>query len=109
MKKLPITAVMIASACLGGAEQAQSASPVTQEYQYPSQRSKDGSLSPPSTLRMTVTPDPNSAPVVIRDSPESQAEYVRCREVSDRAAVSNAQMQAGVAQCLRELEQRRQQ
>jgi hypothetical protein len=34
---------------------------------------------------------------------------VRCREVSDRAAVSNAQMQAGVAQCLKELEQRRQQ
>lgn len=110
MKKLPIIAVLLALACLGGAAQAQNAAPVTQEFQYPSQRSKDGSLSPPSTLRMTVTPDPNAAPpVVIRDSPESQAEYVRCREVSDRAAVSNAQMQAGVAQCLRELERRRQQ
>ena len=65
MKKLPITAVLLALACLGGAAQAQSAAPGTQEYQYPSQRSKDGSLSPPSTLRMTVTPDPNSAPVVI--------------------------------------------
>nr|WP_313038067.1 hypothetical protein [Achromobacter ruhlandii] len=109
MKKLPFTAVLLALACLGGAAQAQNAAPVTQEYQYPSQRSKDGSLSPPSTLRMTVTPAPNSAPAVIRDTPESQAQYVRCREVSDRAAVSNAQMQAGVAQCLRELEQRRQQ
>jgi len=108
MKKLPLSAVLLALACLAGAAHAQSAAPVTQEYQYPSQRSKDGSLSPPSTLRMTVTPDPNSAPVVIRDSAESQAEYVRCREVSDRAAVSNAQMQAGVAQCLQQLEQRRQ-
>ncbi|MGE8656200.1 MAG: hypothetical protein ACN6O8_05560 [Achromobacter sp.] len=110
MKKLPFSAVLLALACLGGAAQAQNAAPVTQEFQYPSQRAKDGSLSPPSTLRMTVTPDPNStAPAVIRDTPQSQAEYVRCREVSDRAAVSNAQMQAGVAQCLRELEQRRQQ
>ena len=102
--------MLLALACLGGVAQAQNAAPVTQEFQYPSQRAKDGSLSPPSTLRMTVTPDPNStAPAVIRDTPQSQAEYVRCREVSDRAAVSNAQMQAGVAQCLRELEQRRQQ
>ncbi len=109
MKKLHISAFLLAALCAAGAAQAQNAAPVTQEYQYPSVRSKDGSLSPPSTLRMTVTPDAGSAPAVIRDTPESQAQYVRCREVSDRAAVSNAQMQAGVAQCLKELEQRRQQ
>ncbi|MFE0843973.1 hypothetical protein [Achromobacter insolitus] len=109
MKKLRISAFLLAALCAAGAAQAQNASPATQEYQYPSVRSKDGSLSPPSTLRMTVTPQPGSGPAVIRDTPESQAEYVRCREVSDRAAVSNAQMQAGVAQCLKELEQRRQQ
>ncbi|APX75238.1 hypothetical protein QEP16_10865 [Achromobacter insolitus] len=109
MKKLRISAFLLAALCAAGAAQAQNAAPATQEYQYPSVRSKDGSLSPPSTLRMTVTPQPGSGPAVIRDTPESQAEYVRCREVSDRAAVSNAQMQAGVAQCLKELEQRRQQ
>lgn len=109
MKKLHISALLLAALCAAGAVQAQNAAPVTQEYQYPSVRSKDGSLSPPSTLRMTVTPESGSAPAIIRDTPESQAQYVRCREVSDRAAVSNAQMQAGVAQCLKELEQRRQQ
>lgn len=109
MKKLRISAFLLAALCAAGAAQAQNAAPATQEYQYPSVRSKDGSLSPPSTLRVTVTPQPGSGPAVIRDTPESQAEYVRCREVSDRAAVSNAQMQAGVAQCLKELEQRRQQ
>ena len=40
MKKLPYTAVLLALACLGGAAQAQNAAPVTQEFQYPSQRSK---------------------------------------------------------------------
>ncbi|CAB3740899.1 Uncharacterised protein [Achromobacter denitrificans] len=109
MKKLRVSAFLLAALCAAGVAQAQNAAPVTQEYQYPSARSKDGSLSPPSTLRMTVTPDPNAAPAIVRDTPESQAEYARCREVSDRAAVSNAQMQAGVAQCLKELEQRRQQ
>jgi hypothetical protein len=106
MKKSHIPAFLFAALCAAGAAQAQNAAPATQEYQYPGH---DGSLSPPSTLRMTVTPAPGSAPAIIRDTPESQAEYVRCREVSDRAAVSNAQMQAGVAQCLKELEQRRQQ
>ncbi|WMD21224.1 hypothetical protein RAS12_02315 [Achromobacter seleniivolatilans] len=108
MKKHHVFAFLLAAFCAGGAAQAQTAPP-TQEYQYPSVPSKDGSLSPPSTLRMTVTPDPSSGPVVIRDSAASQAEYVRCREVSDRAAVSNEQMQSGVLQCLKELEQRRQQ
>ena len=80
------------------------------EFQYPSVRSKDGSLSPPSTLRITVTGEAGAqAPAAIGDTPASRSEYERCRRVSDRAAVSNAQMQTGVAQCLRELEQRRQQ
>lgn len=112
MKKYSVPACLLAVACALGAvsvSHAQNAAPATQEMQFPGQPSKDGSQSPPSTLRMTVTPAPGSGPVVIRDSAESQAEYVRCREVSDRAAVSNAQMQAGVAQCLKELEQRRQQ
>ena len=106
MNKRHITAFLLAALCAAGAAQAQNAAPsgATQEMQFPSQA---GSLSPPSTLRMTVTPE--SAPVVVRDTPESQAEFQRCRQVSDRAAVSNAQMQAGLEQCMRELEQRRQQ
>ncbi len=112
MKKTSVSAVLFAALCtLGGASvsHAQNAAPASQELQFPSMPSKDGSQSPPSTLRMTVTPDPTTPPPVIRDTEESRAQYVRCREVSDRAAVSNAQMQSGVAQCLRELEQRRQQ
>ncbi|MFD4840523.1 hypothetical protein ACFWP0_23715 [Achromobacter sp. NPDC058515] len=108
MNKHHVSAFLLAALCAAGAAQAQNAAPVTQEMQFPSVRSKDGSLSPPSTLRMTVSPQPGADPVV-RDTPESQAQFVRCRQVSDRAAVSNAQMQAGVAQCLKELEQRRQQ
>jgi len=104
MKKRHITVFLLAALCAAGAAQAQNAAPATQEMQFPS---REGSLSPPSTLRMTVTPE--TPPVVIRDTPASQAEFQRCRQVSDRAAVSNAQMQAGVEQCLRELEQRRQQ
>lgn len=106
MKQRHITAFLFAALCAAGAAQAQNAVPPapTQEMQFPS---REGSLSPPSTLRMTVTPE--TPPVVIRDTPESQAEFQRCRQVSDRAAVSNAQMQAGLEQCMRELEQRRQQ
>ena len=108
MKKHHVSAFLFAALCAAGAAHAQNAAPATQEMQFPSARSKDGSLSPPSTLRMTVSPQ-GSEPVVVRDSPESQAQFERCRQVSDRAAVSNSQMQAGVAQCLKELEQRRQQ
>lgn len=109
-RRLP--ALVFAALCavgVTGAVQAQTAAPATQEMQFPSQPQRDGSLAPPSTLRMTVTPAPGAAPAPIRDTPESVAQYQRCREVSDRAAVSNAQMQAGVAQCLRELQERRQQ
>lgn len=109
MHKHHVSAFLLAALCAAGAAHAQNAAPATQEMQFPSVRSKDGSLSPPSTLRMTVSPQPGSGPAVIRDTPESQAEFARCRQVSDRAAVSNAQMQAGLAQCLKELEQRRQQ
>jgi hypothetical protein len=108
MNKHYVSAFLLAALCASGAAQAQNAAAPTQEMQFPSVRSKDGSLSPPSTLRMTVSPQPGAAPAV-RDTPESQAQFVRCRQVSDRAAVSNAQMQAGLAQCLQELEQRRQQ
>ncbi|WP_286900096.1 MULTISPECIES: hypothetical protein [Achromobacter] len=106
MNKKLVSAFLFAALCAAGAAQAQNVAPgATQEMQFPSAQ---GSLSPPSTLRMTVTPEaPPPAP--IRDTPQSQAEFQRCRTVSDRAATSNAQMQAGVEQCLRELEQRRQQ
>ncbi|PPA75117.1 hypothetical protein YH64_025020 [Achromobacter sp. LC458] len=115
MKKFSVPAAAFAALCTLGAasvthaQSMQSPAPASQEMQFPSMPSKDGSQSPPSTLRMTVTPDPSAPPPVMRDTEESRAQYVRCREVSDRAAVSNAQMQAGVAQCLKELEQRRQQ
>lgn len=109
MKKTIVAAFLAAAAGAASMAQAQNPAPAAQEYQYPSVRSKDGSLSPPSTLRITVTPGEGGAPAAIRDSAASQAEYERCRKVSDRAAVSNAQMQTGVTQCLRELEQRRQQ
>jgi uncharacterized membrane protein YgcG len=106
MNKTSISAILLAAMCAAGAVQAQTAAPgATQEMQFPSAQ---GSLSPPSTLRMTVTPEA-PPPAAIRDTPQSQAEFQRCRTVSDRAATSNAQMQAGVEQCLRELEQRRQQ
>lgn len=105
MNKKHVSAFLFAALCAAGAAHAQNVAPgATQEMQFPSGQ---GSLSPPSTLRMTVTPE--NPPVVIRDTPQSQAEFQRCRTVSDRAATSNAQMQAGVEQCLRELEQRRQQ
>lgn len=105
MNKHHVSAFLLAALCAAGAAQAQNAVPGTaQEMQFPS---SPGSLSPPSTLRMTVTPE--TPPVVIRDTPQSQAEFQRCRTVSDRAATSRTQMQAGLEQCLRELAQRRQQ
>ncbi len=106
MNKKSVSTFLLAAMCAAGAVQAQTAAPgATQEMQFPSAQ---GSISPPSTLRMTVTPEA-PPPAAIRDTPQSQAEFQRCRMVSDRAATSNAQMQAGVEQCLRELEQRRQQ
>ncbi len=107
MKRIHLSALILAGLCAAGVAQAQTSAPVSQEYQYPSARSKDGSQSPPSTLRVTGVPTQGSTPVVIRDSEQSKAEYKRCRDNSDRAAVSADQMQVGVESCLKQLESRR--
>ncbi|OZI71102.1 hypothetical protein [Bordetella genomosp. 12] len=91
--------------CLAGAAHAQSG---TQEMQFPGTQPKSSAnWSPPATLTMTVEPIA-PAPAPIRDTPESIAEYQRCRTVSDRAAVTNEQRTAGVAACLKALQERRQ-
>ncbi|WP_019936231.1 hypothetical protein [Bordetella sp. FB-8] len=80
----------------------------TQHYQFPA---APGSLSPPSTL--TITQDaaggPPAASGIVHDTPESLAQYQRCRTVSDRAAITNADRQSGVMQCLKALQERRKQ
>ena len=92
---------LVALACLAGAAQAQQ----VQEYSFPSH---DGGKSPPSTLRITEQPGAGAAPSgVIRDTPESLEQYQRCRNQVDREAIGNAQLQTGVAACLKELEARR--
>jgi hypothetical protein len=75
----------------------------TREYSFPS---ASGSLSPPSTLRITAS-EAAPAAVPVRDTPESVEMYKRCRTVSDRAATSNAVREAGLTLCLKELEERR--
>ena len=80
MKKTIVSAFLFAAACTAGLAQAQTAAPASQEFQYPSVRSKDGSLSPPSTLRITVTGEGGAqAPAAISDTPASKSEYERCR------------------------------
>lgn len=98
-----LAAFGVGLALLAGTAAAQT---TVQEYNFPTAR---GSVSPPSTLRITTegVAAPDSA-VVVRDSPESLREYQRCRSVSDTAAVNNVQREAGVSQCLKELEARRQ-
>ncbi|ANN65752.1 hypothetical protein [Bordetella bronchialis] len=78
----------------------------TQEMQFPGH---DGSLSPPSTLRMTVTPQGPAVPPPppVRDSPESVRQYTQCRDDADREATSAAKMREAVGRCLDELNQRR--
>ncbi|HEY0296527.1 MAG TPA: hypothetical protein VGC69_14460 [Bordetella sp.] len=102
MKKIPmLIAACLALPCAAALAQA------VQEYQFPA---APGSLSPPSTLRITQDPGP-AAPAasgIVRDTPESLGEYQRCRTVSDRAAITNADRQNGVMQCLKALEARRQ-
>jgi len=90
-----------AMACLLGAA-GSSWAQQPQQLSFPSQDGK----SPPSTLRITEQPGAPAAPAV-RDTPESVAEYQRCRAQVDREAIGNAQLQGGVAACLKELEQRR--
>lgn len=113
MKTIAISG-LTALACLMGtagmaqAQQMHEAAQQAQEYSYPS---RDGSYSPPSTLRITEQPQAGTAAPssVVRDTPESLAQYERCRNNADRAAVDRAQLQNEVAACLRELEARRQQ
>jgi hypothetical protein len=102
MNRTALCALSAALFCVAGSASAQSG----QEYQYPS---ANGSLSPPSTLRMTVTPEPGAvaAPPPVRDSPQSLELYTQCRDEADRAAVSAAKMREAVAGCLNDLAQRR--
>lgn len=99
------TLFALAALCLAAGAHAQSG---TQELQFPgAQPQTSSNWSPPSTLRMT-TQDITPPPAPIRDTPESVAEYQRCRTVSDRAAVTNEQRTSGVAACLKQLQDRRQ-
>jgi len=103
MKKIALLIACLALPC--AAAQAQT----TQHYQFPA---APGSLSPPSTLTIiqeSAGGPPAGTGVVIHDTPESAAEYQRCRTVSDRAAITNADRQNGVMQCLKALQERRQQ
>jgi hypothetical protein len=78
----------------------------SQELQFPGH---DGSLSPPSTLRMTVTPQGPAVPPPppVRDTPESVRQYTLCRDDADREATSAEKMRIAVGRCLDELNQRR--
>lgn len=64
-----LAAGLLAALC--AAASAAQAQAVQQQYQYPSAPSKDGSQSPPSTLRITETP--GAAAVPIRDTPRACA------------------------------------
>lgn len=101
MKKTALSSLAVLACLLGalGTAQAQQA----REYNFPSH---DGSKSPPSTLRITEQGSAAPAPAV-RDTPESVAQYQRCRNKVDREAIGNTELQAGVAGCLKELEARR--
>lgn len=104
MKTIPLSA-LVALACVVGPVQAQQPAQ-TQEYSYPS---RDGSFSPPSMLRISEQAQSGAPqPAVVRDTPQSVEQYQRCRNNADREAVDRMQLQAMVAACLRELEQRRQ-
>ena len=102
MKKTALLIACLALPCAAALAQ------TTQHYQFPA---APGSLSPPSTLTITQegAGGPPAASGVIHDTPESVAEYQRCRTVSDRAAITNADRQNGVMQCLKALQERRQQ
>ena len=103
MKKTAVSGLAVLACLLGalGAAQAQQA----QEFSFPS---RDGSKSPPSTLRISEQPGAASAGAgEIRDTPESVEQYRRCRSRVDREAINNTELQAGVAGCLKELEARR--
>lgn len=101
MKKIAISGLSALACLLGAASASWAQQP--QQYSFPSQ---DGGKSPPSTLRITEQPGTTPAPA-IRDTPESVAQYQRCRAKVDREAIGNAELQAGVAACLQELNARR--
>ena len=92
---------------MAGLAQAQTAAPASQEFQYPSVRSKDGSLAALDPAHHRHGRGWGAGAGGDQRYPGQQVRVRTLSPVSDRAAVSNAQMQAGVAQCLRELEQRR--
>lgn len=100
---------LTALACLMGAAGAVHAQQgATQEFSFPS---REGSYSPPSTLRITEQPGAGSAAApsgAVQDTPESLAEFRRCRSNADRAATNNTDLQARVTACLNELQARRQ-
>ncbi|ANN79326.1 hypothetical protein [Bordetella flabilis] len=102
MKLRALSAIGLALMCgAAGTASAQA----TQEYQFPG---RAGSLSPPSTLRMTVTPGtPAVQPPPVRDTPQSLQIYQQCRNDADRAAVSAEKMREAVSVCLEQLNQRR--
>lgn len=106
MKLRARTAIALALAGMAaGTAAAQSTAPTTQEWQYPA---RAGSLSPPSTLRMTETPMPAAVqPPPVRDTPHSVQLYTQCRDDADREATSAAKMREAVGRCLDQLNQRR--
>lgn len=96
--QVPISAQNAPPAATGGAGG-------VQELSFPSQ---PGSYSPPSTLRMTVTPEATqAAPPPVRDTPDSLRRYTECRDEADRASTSSAKMREAVGQCLQDLNARR--
>ncbi|OZI26560.1 hypothetical protein CAL26_04345 [Bordetella genomosp. 9] len=103
MKSRAISATAIALMwAAAGAASAQT----QQEMQFPGH---DGSLSPPSTLRMTVTPQGPAVPPPppVRDTPGSLRLYTQCRNDADREATSAEKMRQAVGVCLDQLNQRR--
>jgi hypothetical protein len=80
-----------------------------QVFSVPGSPTNGGVNSPPSTIRMTETPQYTQAPApAMTDSPQSVQMYQQCRSTSDRAAVGQAAIRAGAERCLQEFEARRQ-
>jgi hypothetical protein len=103
MKSRATTAIALA---LMFAAAGPAAAQKAEEWQFPGH---DGSLSPPSTLRMTVTPEAGAVPPPppVRDTPESLRIYTQCRDDADREATSAGKMREAVGRCLQELNERR--
>lgn len=105
MKSIAMITLTALSCLAGGVAAAQAQTPA-QEYSFPS---RDGSYSPPSTLRISEQPQPGGSTMpAVRDTPESLEKYTRCRNNADREAIGHEQLQTMIGACLRELAQRRQ-